>query len=555
MLVGIDVGGTHTDAVLLDDRGVVDSFKVVTDHHNLLTSIHEALAAVTKNTDKGAVTRINLSTTLSTNAIVEDRLEDVGVIVSSGPGIDPENFRIGNCYVVIPGSIDHRGTVIKDLDQQELKQAVKRCSTRGVRVFAAVTKFSTRNPDQENEVARHVEELSDFITPGHTISGNLSFPRRVATAYYNSAVWRIYNRFADAIQESIRNLGIEAQLNILKADGGTMPFDLARKLPVESILSGPAASIMGIISLCDITEDSIILDIGGTTTDIAVFASGAPLLERDGVALNAHRTLVRALQNKSIGIGGDSALWVSGDSVKAGPHREGPAMANNGNVPTLVDALNVTGAAACGDTVKSAGGIAELAKKHGLSSDRLAAQAVACAVDTIKKEADALLRRIHERPVYTIHEMLEGTAIVPKKLYIMGGPAQAFSGLLSDTFGMETVTPENYAVANAIGAAVAKTTFDVELFADTCKGLIVVPNLNIRKRTPRSYSVREAREDAKQFLMDYLGALGIGVAESEIEILESSEFKMVQGYHSSGSDIRVKCQVKPGVVMNVHGLT
>ena len=551
MYLGLDVGGTHTDAVLLDEKGVKSTYKAVTDHANLLLSVQKALQEVTKNINPKDIRRINLSTTLSTNAIVENRIEDVGVFVSSGPGIDPESFRIGESYFVLDGSIDHRGTVVKAIEDVGLERALAECKKKGIKVFAAVTKFSTRNPGQERKIEEKLKGISDFTTLGHRLSGQLGFPRRVATAYFNSATWRIFRGFADAIEKGIRGLGIEAEINILKADGGTMPLSMAHDIPVESILSGPAASVMGIISLCHITEDSIILDIGGTTTDIAIFASGAPLIEREGISLASHPTLVRSLKTKSIGMGGDSALTAANGIVKAGPERRGPAMADGGDQPTLIDALNYKGIIDYNDKGRSVQGIEELAKKSGLSPKKLADAAVEYALGAIKSAVDVMLTEINEKPVYTIHEMIEGKRIVPSRVYCMGGPARAFMELLSDRFSINVTVPKNYEVANAIGAALAKNTFEVELFADTSNGVLTVPNLNITMKVTAKYDLGEAERDAKKFLAEHLKSLGVSVDDKDMEITEASSFKMVQGFSSVGKDIRVKCQIRPGVVMDL----
>ncbi len=549
MLLGIDVGGTHTDAVLIDNGGIVASHKVATNHGDLFLSINEALEKTISTVDKSKIRQINLSTTLSTNAIVENRLEEVGLFISSGPGINPANFSMGKHSYLIDGSIDHRGTEILGLNQTQVERAVDECKRDGVSVFALVSKFATRNTDHETSLGESVSPAADFCTFGHQVSGQLSFPRRICTAYYNSAVWRLYNSFIDSIEKSLANHGINPKINILKADGGTMPLVLSRKFPVESILSGPAASIMGIISLCDITEDSIILDIGGTTTDIAIFADGAPLIERDGISINSHPTLVRSLKTRSIGIGGDSSINVNGGTISVGPERMGPSMADGGIGPTLVDALNYTGIISYGNTTRSSSGIVELAKRAGISPEELAEKSVDFSVNSIRAEVDALIDEVNNRPVYTIHEMLEGKKIIPRKIYLMGGPARAFVKHLGNAYGLDVVIPENYDVANAIGAALARVTFNAELFADTGKGELVVPNLNIRQQVPRNYSVTDAENDAKKFLMGYLLQTGTQVHEGDIEIIESASFKMVQGYISSGKDIRVKCQIKPGVIM------
>ncbi len=552
MYIGLDVGGTHTDAVLLDRGGVLAACKTATDHKNLPECVDRALREVTKNIDIAKITRVNLSTTLSTNAIVENRIEKVGVLVSSGPGINSENFRLGKHFFILDGSIDHRGSVVKDLQEAELAEAVEQCRKKGIKVFAAVTKFSTRNPEQERRMADAASSLSDFTTLGHRLSGQLSFPRRIATAYYNSAVWRIFSGFIGAVETSLRGMGIAAPVNILKADGGTMPIARAGDYPVESILSGPAASIMGAVSLCNVTEDSIILDIGGTTTDIAIFASGAPLIEREGITLGPDPTLVRALKTRSIGIGGDSVITLQKGAVAVGPERKGPSMADGGKQATLIDALNAKGIITYRDRGRSSEGIAALASKKGVSPESFASEAIDFALTAIKHEVDMMLGEINERPVYTIHELLEGKKVAPEKIYVMGGPAAAFMELLSGRFSTEVTVPKNFDVANAIGAALARNTFEAELFADTGRGVLRIPNLQVEERIDGKYTLAAAEKDARRHLAGYMKGIGADVDEREIDVVESSSFNMVEGWHSTGRDIRVKCQVRPGVIMGLY---
>lgn len=574
MLLGIDVGGTHTDAVVLDETGIKASAKVVTDHDNLLRPIRAAMEAVLSQVDPSRVTRLNLSTTLSTNSIIEGKTENVGVIVSAGPGIDPENHRIGGYYYIVDGAIDHRGTTIKELDRDQLETAVQACRDAGVRVFSAVAKFSTRNPAYEQAIKDCIGPDADFITMGHSLSGVLNFPRRIATAHFNSAVWRIYSDFAWAVEESVADYGLQAEVNVLKADGGTMPLELSKNLPVETILSGPAASVMGIIALCDIHEDCIILDIGGTTTDIAVFADGAPIIESDGMTVGSYPTLVRALKVRSIGVGGDSALHVSPQWVRVGPERFGPSLAScamSGGLackigsadrgysfgsigpvcaPALTDAMNYLGITQFGDREASVQGLKQLAQPLGLDPQDVAQEAVRYAVEQIRFAVTDLVDEINEKPVYTIFELLKGKKISPRKVYVMGGPAQAFAGLLADALGLEVVVPDHYAVANAIGAALTRTTMDVELFADTEKGQLFVPNLNISRRIDRGYNIEQAKEDAKVALAEHLRDMGI--ADGAVpEVTEATSFNMVDGYRTTGRNIRVKCQIRPSVLRNM----
>ncbi|EFL51750.1 Hydantoinase/oxoprolinase [Solidesulfovibrio fructosivorans JJ]] len=549
MLCGIDVGGTHTDAVLIGPEGIVACAKLRTNHDDLLASVHEALSGIVAVSGPRTITRLNLSTTLSTNAIVEGTADPVGMLVSGGPGIDPEAYRLGGHYYVLPGAIDHRGRETAPLDMAAVDAAVAACRAVGLTVHAAVTKFSTRHPEQELALRDRLAGASDFVSLGHSFSGRLGFGRRIATAYCNSAVWRLYNRFCDAVEQSVAELGLSPDIiNVLKADGGTMPLGVSRALPVQSILSGPAASVMGIIAVCDIAEDSVILDIGGTTTDIAVFAAGAPLVENEGIAIAGRPTLVRALRTRSIGVGGDSAITVDREAVRVGPRRLGPPMALGGPVPTLVDALNIQNVIALGDPRASFRGLAAAGEAIGMEPDEVADAAIISAVNHIRSEVAAFVREINDRPVYTIFELLEGRRVAPSRVYVMGGPALALSGLLQDAFSEEVVVPESFAVANAIGAALARPTFSVELFADTAAGRLTIPSLGLSRTVADNYSPAAAEGEAASKLREYLESLGADLTETPVETVELSSFPMVEGQTQVGHNIRVACQVRPGVL-------
>jgi N-methylhydantoinase A/oxoprolinase/acetone carboxylase beta subunit len=565
MLLGIDVGGTHTDAVAIDledGARVVASTKVLTHHDNLLASVTEALKSVLAEVDKEAVTQLNLSTTLSTNAIVQGKTEDVGVIVSSGPGIDPHNYMPCRDFHVIDGSIDHRGNEVRALSNRQLSKAIDSCRANGVRVFAAVGKFSTRNPRHENVIRRLVCDCkdedqcdhTDFVTLGHRLGGALNFPRRVATAYFNCAVWRIYNDFASAVEKGLADMGMgHVKVNMLKADGGTMPLPQSRKMPVQSIFSGPAASVMGIIALTDIFHDSVILDIGGTTTDIAIFADGAPLIEREGISIGSHPTLVTALKVRSIGIGGDSSITVVGDAVRVGPNRLGPSVCFGGERVTLTDALNFAGACEVGNVAASKKAIEEYAKAHTMDAEKLAQDGIKYATEAIYVATRGLIDEINSKPVYTIHELLDEKRVVPKKVYLMGGPAQAMKMKIFRKFQLSTEVPDNYDVANAIGAALTRTTWELELFADTQRHVLFIPSLSYRENVNTGYDQADAEKDALNQLLMQLDSMGVFLQPEDALITHSSSFNMVEEMEEVGRNIRVKCQVRPGVVATLAG--
>ena len=203
MRIGIDIGGTHTDGVLIDGTRLVAAAKTPTDHENLLESISRVLHLILAGQDPGGVRTLNLSTTLSTNAIVTGRTEPVGMLVVGGPGIAPETYRIGDHFHVIPGSLDHLGTETSALDEEQLEEAIASCRAQGVKCFSVAAKFSPRNPAHENRIQEQLAERADFVSTGHLISGQLNFGRRIHTTYYNSAVWRTFRTFSAALDASL----------------------------------------------------------------------------------------------------------------------------------------------------------------------------------------------------------------------------------------------------------------------------------------------------------------------------------------------------------------
>lgn len=549
MRIGIDIGGTHTDGVLLNNGQLIAAAKTPTNHDNLLESISQVLHTVLAGQDPARVRTLNLSTTLTTNAIITGKTEPVGMLVVGGPGIAPKHFRIGDHYHQIYGSLDHLGTETSALDEADLEEAINSCFDQDLKCFGVACKFSPRNPGYENRIREELGDKADFVTLGHLVSGQLNFGRRIHTVYYNSAVWRTFQRFAKALTISLKGFALdEAEINILKADGGTMPLARALEAPVQSIFSGPAASVMGILATSPADEDVLMLDIGGTTSDIALFAGGAPLLEREGIAIEGRPTLVRAIHVESIGIGGDSLIHAENNHIAVGPQRLGPCMAAGGSQPSLMDALNVLGLAAFGATDRSLAGLTTMAAELGCSVEHVAQEAVNAAITSLAAKIEHLIRMVNTKPVYTIHEILANREIKPNKLIIIGGPAVVFQPLLADRLGLEVVVPSLHSVANAIGAALTRTTSHLSLTADTARGRLSVPMLGIYRTIARGFSLDDATAEAKKLLTSDLAQSGISIDDEEIQITQADTFNMVEGGYTSGKNIRVVAQVRPAVV-------
>ncbi len=236
MIIGLDVGGTHTDVVLLGEKGLENRIKVPTDTSALFHTVLTGLERITERIDPQQVTHAVLSTTLTTNAIIEEKLAPVGMIVTCGPGIHPENFRTGDHFYTAAGAMDHSGREIEAVDTEAVGEAARQMAADGIRHVGVVGKFSARNPAHEIEIARQIEPIFEKVFMGHRISGNFSFPRRIATTFLNTSVYPVHKTFFEAVKSSLQQKGISVPIYILKADGGTMDFETAIDFPGQSIL-------------------------------------------------------------------------------------------------------------------------------------------------------------------------------------------------------------------------------------------------------------------------------------------------------------------------------
>jgi hypothetical protein len=221
-------------------------------------------------------------------------------------------------------------------------------------------------------------------------------------------------------------------------------------------------------------------------------------------------------------------------------------MAAGGKETALTDALNVSGDVSFGNVSMSGRGISNMAKQIGKSSEEAAEEAICRSVAAIADAVNRMIRESNERPVYTIHELLHTDLVLPSKLYIIGGPANALARRLSLALGMETEVPAYHNVANAIGAALTRTTMELELFADTERKVLFVPTLSLRTAVSGNYSLNDARRDAREYLLGSLNLTGDNSAGTEAQITEASSFNMIRGAQTAGKNIRVRCQIKPG---------
>jgi len=550
VIIGLDVGGTHTDAVLIGAAGLVRDIKVNTDPERLYDTVICALDRLLAGQDVGEVKRVVLSTTLATNMVVQDKLPPVAMVVSAGPGIDPEHFRTGPHYFRVRGALDHSGRELEPVAEKEIHALGEQLRQLALPAVGVVSKFSVRNAAHELTIAGILKNYVDNVFMGHLYSGALSFPRRIATTYLNAAVYPVHANFFAAVRGSLEKKGISHPIRILKPDGGNMNMESSLTYPAQTILSGPSASVMGAIAHAPKDKTCLVLDIGGTTTDMAIILNGAPVIAQNGIEIGSYKTLIRALLTKSIGIGGDSVVRVRDGHLAIGPDRCGVALAHGGPQPTPTDAMCLLGMIEQGDRDKAAAGLTAIGAELGLTALETAETIIDSVCRAIIHAAGEMVERINSRPVYTVHEMCEGVKIRPDHLLVLGGPAGQFAGRLARMFDGRVVVVPNWRVANAIGCALARTTCEVTVYADTARRVITAQGEEYHREIPRTFSLADARAVAFELVRKKAVARGANPEHLKMEILEESQFNMIRRFSTVGRNIRVRAQVKPGLI---HG--
>jgi len=320
--LGIDAGGTYTDCVLYDlgtDR-VLAKAKALTTHHDLMLGINEGLDRLSIP-DPAGIRVAALSTTLATNSIVEGKGGRPGaIIMCSAVGAAPE---FGwQPLRVVKGAMAITGVELEPPDREEIARVADELLAAGVDAFAVSGYASVCNPDHELIVKQIIRERTDLpIICGHELSSRLNYVSRANTAILNARLLPAVARLIESVEASLRSRGIGALLMIVKGDGSLISCEVALERPIETILSGPAASVAGAKHLTGL-QDAVILDMGGTTTDTALVEDGLVTVSPDGARVGGWLTSVEAADIATIGLGGDSYLSFTEDrKLLIGPRR------------------------------------------------------------------------------------------------------------------------------------------------------------------------------------------------------------------------------------------
>ncbi|MCK0151463.1 hydantoinase/oxoprolinase family protein [Marivita sp. S6314] len=323
IVLGVDTGGTYTDAVLLqDEETVIAKAKALTTRHDLAEGVAAAVQGVLGESGVNAkdIALASLSTTLATNALVEGQGARVALIyigfaerdlaaqgLQEALGDDP--------VFLTAGGHSHGGGEAAPLD---VAAVAVWAAAQDVSAFAIAAQFGTRNPAHEVAARDAVRAVTGKpVTCSHELSAKLGGPKRALTAVLNARLIGLTHRLIGRAEGALRDLGIDAPLMVVRGDGALMSSGQAQERPIETILSGPAASIVGARWLTG-ADHALVSDIGGTTTDIAVLEGGRPVIDPDGARVGPHRTMVEAVAMRTHGLGGDSEVHVAAEGLEAG---------------------------------------------------------------------------------------------------------------------------------------------------------------------------------------------------------------------------------------------
>ncbi len=350
-IIGIDTGGTYTDAVVIERSAhrILASAKSITTKGDLAVGVGlamaEAVAALKGEVQAQDIRLVSISTTLATNAVVEGHGGAAAAVLIGFDDKMVERTGIAAAFPDMPliriaGGHDHNGDEVTNLDFATLKNALEALKGR-VGSIAIASTFAVRNNAHELATRDLVIETLGFpVTLSSELSSALDAPRRALTSVLNARLIGHIARLIAAVKRAMQGLDIECPLMIMKGDGALASAESVIHRPIETILSGPAASLVGAKWLSGL-DNFIMSDMGGTTTDVGILENGRPLVALHGAEVGGWRTMVKTIDVKTIGLGGDSEITIGLNSkIEVGPQRAVPLSLLAHRVPELVVMLD-----------------------------------------------------------------------------------------------------------------------------------------------------------------------------------------------------------------------
>ena len=504
--IGIDVGGTNTDAVVMDGPTVIAGVKAATTG-DVMTGVVNALKAVLEASklEASAIDVVMIGTTHFTNAVVQRRdLAKTAAVrlglpatASLPPMVDwPEDLKvaIGGVGYLAHGGNEFDGRVISPLDEAELLGIAEDIKSKGINTIAITSVFSPVTSDFEKQAG----EIFAKALPGVHITlssdiGRIGLLERENAAIMNACLRDLSKHVIEAFRKAITETGITGRFYLTQNDGTLMDAEFAEKFPVLTFASGPTNSMRGAAFLSGVA-DAIVVDIGGTTSDVGSLHKGFPRQATVAVEVGGVRTNFRMPDVFSIGLGGGSHVVETGDAIKVGPTSVGyrivtEALIFGGHTMTTSDVVVASGRYELGDSSK------------------------------VSHLTPEFIARTQAKIMSMLEDCVERSRLSPDPLpvIVVGGGSILVDGPIG---GLEVIKPNHFAVANAVGAAIAQVSGEVD----------------------RVYALAEIGRD--QALADAKGraieaAVAAGALRSSIEIVDVEDVPLAY-LPGNATRVRVK---------------
>lgn len=504
--IGIDVGGTNTDAVVMDGATVIAGVKAATTG-DVMTGVVNALKAVLEASrmDASAIDVVMIGTTHFTNAVVQRRdLAKTAAVrlglpatASLPPMVDwPDDLKaaIGGTGYLAHGGNEFDGRVISPLDEKELLGIAEDIKARGINTIAITSVFSPVTGEFEKQAG----EIFAKALPGVHITlssdiGRIGLLERENAAIMNACLRDLSKHVIEAFRTAITETGIKGRFYLTQNDGTLMDAEFAEKFPVLTFASGPTNSMRGAAFLSGVA-DAIVVDIGGTTSDVGSLHKGFPRQATVAVEVGGVRTNFRMPDVFSIGLGGGSHVVETGGAIKVGPTSVGyrivtEALIFGGKTLTTSDVVVAAGRYELGDKSK----VAHL--------------------------TPAFIASTQARIMSMLEDCVERSRLSPEPLpvIVVGGGSILVDGPIG---GLEVIKPNHFAVANAVGAAIAQVSGEVD-------------RVYALAEIGRDQALADAKERATE------AAVSAGALRSSIEIVDVEDVPLAY-LPGNATRVRVK---------------
>lgn len=557
LLIGIDVGGTYTDGILMQAGKVEKTVKKPTDV-KLTETLLQVLDELLQDRDNSAIERIVISTTLVTNILATGQGERTALMLIPGRGLPHSAYDICPDTYFLDGGIDFRGHEVDPLDFKQVDAALDDINDKGIKKLAIAAKFSNRNDSMEKEIRhRALEKYPQLeIAIGSETAGKLNFPRRIVTTYYTAMTMSHWSAFVQNFKEALKQRDITAAVEVLKADGGTMPLPASLSTPCETVFSGPAASTMGASAVTMDDRNSVVIDIGGTTTDISLIIEGEPLIASKGANIAGKYTHVNSFAVRSLALGGDSEITCINGEVEVRPVRRGQAACFGGPCATVTDAFNLKYKLQIGDSELSQTKLQEIAQLAGTGIDSVCSQVVDRVVAKLEALITNMFTQWENEPAYRVWEVVNKRKFHLDQIIGIGAAAGAIIPHLADAMRLGYVVHHYAPVANALGACVARPTLAFNLHIDTQnqKFFIDCNGISGNIKNPRNFQMQDAHDLALEHLHLLAAQKGMAGYTADARFYREEQFNVIRGWDRAGKIFELAVQIAPGFVEGYEGV-